>query len=84
MVGFVNQVAAEEGYLPCREIIVSGGVTSFLDGFYYMEKLTVPSVYGQASAFLKHAAAATTDLQKYIHAQIDGIRVAKAMLKIRP
>lgn len=83
MVGFVNRVVQEEGDLPCREIIISGGVTSFLDGFYYMEKLQVPSVYGQASAFLKHATGTYRELRTYIQAQIDGLRVAKAMLQIR-
>lgn len=83
MVGFVNRVVQEESDLLCREIIISGGVTSFLDGFYYMEKLRVPSVYGQASAFLKHATGTYEELRTYIQAQIDGLRVAKAMLQIR-
>lgn len=84
MVGFVNQIVREEGdNLLCRQVIISGGVSSFLDGYYLMEKLAVTSVYGQASAFLKHATGTYQDLQKYINAQIDGLRVAKAMLKIR-
>lgn len=83
MVEFVNRITREEGAIACREIIVSGGVASFLDGFYHMEKLSLPSIYGQASAFLKHATGSYADLQKYITAQIDGLRVAKAMLTVR-
>jgi isopentenyl-diphosphate Delta-isomerase len=83
MVGFVNQIVREEGFLACQQIIVSGGVSNFLDGFYHTEKLQLPSIYGQASAFLKHATGSYDDLKKYITAQIDGFRVAKAMLKIR-
>lgn len=83
MVAFVNQVVKEEGSLACQQVIVSGGVSNFLDGFYHTEKLQLPSIYGQASAFLKHATGSYEDLRKYIMAQIDGLRVAKAMLKIR-
>lgn len=83
MVNFVNQIVQEEGYIACRQIIVSGGVGSFLDGFYYTEKLQLPSVYGQASAFLKHATGSYAELKKYVMAQIDGLSVSKAMLSIR-
>lgn len=83
MVEFVNQIVKEEGYIECKQIIVSGGVCNFLDGFYYTEKLQLTSVYGQASAFLKHATGSYDELKKYVTAQIDGLRVAKAMLTIR-
>ena len=83
MVNFVNQIVKEEGYIACEQIIVSGGVSNFLDGFYHTEKLQLASIYGQASAFLKHATGSYEDLKKYVTAQIDGLRVAKAMLTIR-
>lgn len=83
MVDFVNRIVKEEIGLACRQIIVSGGVSNFLDGFYHTEKLVLPSIYGQASAFLKHATGTYADLQRFITAQVDGFRVAQAMLKIR-
>ena len=84
MVNFVNRIAQEEGSrLKCRPVIVSGGVSDFLDGYYHTEKLQVPAIYGQASAFLKHAVGDYETLVKFIEAQIDGLRVAKALLRIK-
>lgn len=85
MVSFVNTLTAELGAaLQCRQIIISGGIRSFLDGYYLMNKLTLPSIFGQASAFLKHARAPYEDLQRYVKNQIEGINLAKAYLRIRP
>lgn len=84
MVQFVNEIYREEGdKLACKEIIISGGVNTFLDGYYLTESCHLSAVYGQASAFLKHAAGNYEDLRIYVQSQIDGLRVAKAMLKVR-
>lgn len=84
MVGFVNRIIEEEKEnIACKQVIISGGVNSFLDGFYLTEKLNTPSVYGQASAFLKQATGDYETLQSYVEAQIDGLRVAKRFLKIK-
>jgi isopentenyl-diphosphate delta-isomerase len=84
MMNFVNRTAEEEGNrLRCRAVIVSGGISSFLDGYYHTEKLHLPAIYGQASAFLKHATGEYENLASFIRAQIDGLQVAKALLRIK-
>ncbi|MBK8561779.1 MAG: type 2 isopentenyl-diphosphate Delta-isomerase [Saprospiraceae bacterium] len=81
MVQFTNQIAAELGdQMRCRQIIISGGIGGFLDGFYLMKKLQVPSVYGQASGFLKHARGSYEELREYVAAQVRGLELAEAFL----
>lgn len=84
MVDFTNQIVEELGdKIRCREIIVSGGIKTFLDGFYCIKKLKLPAIYGQASSFLKHAQGDYQDLYKYVDAQIRGLELAEAFLKVR-
>jgi isopentenyl-diphosphate Delta-isomerase len=84
MVSFTNALKNElkEKFL-CENIIISGGVTNFLDGYYLTEMSNMPSVYGQASSFLKHAQKDYESLQSYIHQQIEGLKIANAYLKIK-
>ena len=65
------------------QVIISGGIGSFLDGYYLMNKLHLPSVYGQASGFLKHARGEYDELRDYVAAQVRGLEVAKAFLKVQ-
>jgi isopentenyl-diphosphate Delta-isomerase len=84
MVDFTNHIVAELGdNMRCRQIIVSGGIQDFLDGFYCIKKLTVPAIYGQASAFLKHAQGDYADLKTFIEMQIRGLELAEAFLKVK-
>jgi len=84
MVQLVNQLVAELGEQRlCNQIIISGGIRHFLDGYYLMHKLTLPAVYGQASGFLKHARGDYAELQAYVETQVRGLEVASAFLKIK-
>ena len=84
MVDFTNQIIVELGdKMRCKQVIVSGGVKDFLDGFYLTKKLNTPSIYGQASSFLKHAQGDYGDLESYIESQIRGLELAEAYLKVR-
>ncbi len=67
----------------CKEIIVSGGILDFLDGFYLINKLSSSAIYGQASAFLKYARQDYDALYKFVTAQVEGLRLAKNFLKVR-
>lgn len=85
MVNIANQVVEELGEgCRCRQIIVSGGVRHFLDGYYCIEKVQLSAVYGQASAFLKHARSDYETLREYVDTQIQGLELARALLRIRP
>lgn len=84
MVHLTNQLIVELGDdLRCKQIIISGGVRSFLDGYYLINKLALPSVYGQASGFLKYARGSYQDLRTYVEAQIQGLELANAFLRVK-
>ena len=82
MLDTVNSLVASGYKLNCKQIIISGGIRSFLDGYYLMSKSKLPSVFGQASAFLRHAKNDYTSLQSYISEQINGLKFARAFLKV--
>lgn len=72
----VNRIA-------CREFIISGGVRHYLDGYYMNELLPFNSVYGQASAFLKHAMGDYDRLAHYVQQQVDGYMFALRYLRLK-
>jgi isopentenyl-diphosphate delta-isomerase len=82
MVNYINQIVSEEEP-QCKELIISGGVKSFLDGYYLIKKSTLPSVYGMASTFLKHAREDYSQLRDFVQSQISGLEMAEAYLSIR-
>lgn len=82
MVEYVNQILMQEEPL-CKELIISGGIKSFLDGYYLIKKSALPSVYGMASTFLKHAREDYSQLRDFVQSQISGLEMAEAYLSIR-
>lgn len=99
MVGWVNDFLTKESaqgmepthedsglartQVQCKHLIISGGVRTFLDGYYLTEKSKLQAVYGQASAFLKYARSDYATLQRYVKAQVRGLELAKAYLRPR-
>jgi len=84
MVHFTNQIKEELGEkMLCRQVIISGGVRSFLDGYYLINKLNLNCVYGQASGFLKHARGSYDELHAYVESQVKGLELAAAFLKVK-
>lgn len=84
MVEFVNQALLTLGdKVKCTEIIVSGGINSFIDGYYHMEKLQLNSVYAQASALLRYAREDMEQLRQYVKTQADGLALCKQYLTLR-
>jgi isopentenyl-diphosphate delta-isomerase len=84
MIGMSLQIIEELGtQRKCNQVIVSGGIQNFLDGYYVINKLPLPCVYGQASGFLKHARGSYEELREYVDAQIQGYQLANAFLKLR-
>jgi isopentenyl-diphosphate delta-isomerase len=66
-----------------KNIIISGGVSDWLEAYYLMEKLKYPSVFGQASAFLKFAKEDFKLLDDYVLNLKKGLLLAQAYLTIR-
>lgn len=84
MVELTNQISQElKTSKRCNQLIISGGIQDFLDGYYLIEKSTIPAIYGQASGFLKHAMESYEILQEYTINQINGLSIAKSFLKIK-
>ena len=78
--GLLNELGSS---VACRQVIISGGVKNFLDGYYLIHKAEVAAVYGQASGFLKHARGDYEDLYGYVDAQIQGLELANAFLRVK-
>jgi isopentenyl-diphosphate delta-isomerase len=84
MVGFHNCLLEElEGKHCDADIIISGGIRDFMDGYYLTEKSHANSIYGQASAFLKYARGDYDDLEEYTQLQIEGLKLANTYLRLR-
>jgi isopentenyl-diphosphate delta-isomerase len=82
MVDFINQIAESEE-IRCRELIISGGITSFIDGYYLVKRSRLNSVYGQASTFLKHAKESYDQLSEFIKYQINGLKLAESFFRLK-
>ncbi len=83
MLDVINSMERSGKPLACRHLIISGGIRSFLDGYYYISKSSLPSVFGQASAFLRFARGEYQELQRFVANQINGLKFANAFLKIK-
>lgn len=82
MVDMVNNIIKEK-QPNCQQLIVSGGLKNFLDGYYYTEKSKLPALYGMAGTVLQHAMESQEDLFEFINTEIQGYQFAKAFLKVR-
>ena len=82
MLGYINQIIETEDPV-CKELIISGGIKNFLDGYYLISKSKLPAVYGMASTFLKHAMEGYDQLRDFVDAQVRGLEMANAYLSIR-
>lgn len=84
MLVWSNNVAAETGSeCKTRHLIISGGVSDYLDGYYLIKQSVLPAVYGQASAFLRHAQDDYESLRTFVRAQVRGLELANAFLAPR-
>jgi isopentenyl-diphosphate delta-isomerase len=72
MTEMVNVIFGE-GNVQCKNIIISGGIRTFLDGYYLIRKSKLPAIYGQASGFLKYAT----------ENQVKGLELAYAFLRVK-
>ncbi len=84
MTGWLNAGVAESGLqVRVKNVIISGGVRDFLDGYFLLKKSSLPAVYGQASGFLKYARGEYAELQTFVEAQVRGLELAHAFLQVK-
>ncbi|MEX1003607.1 MAG: isopentenyl-diphosphate delta-isomerase [Crocinitomicaceae bacterium] len=84
MVTFLNAAVEKLGNdRKCKNLIVSGGIKNFLDGYYYINKSSMDSIYGQAAPFLKYANESQEALDEYAKFQINGLLMAQRLLRVK-
>ena len=84
MVNYVNNIYNKsKTQLNCREIIISGGIKSALDGYYLIHKCQLNSIYGIAYRALVHAARSYAQLSNFIAAEIEAYAIASSLLRIK-
>ncbi len=83
MVDFCNTLLNQNANYSDKQIIISGGVKGFLDGYYLNTKLKNKSVYAQASAFLPYAEQGFDALDAYVEKQMKGYELAAQYLEIK-
>ncbi len=84
MIEFINAIIHhQKNTIHVKSIVISGGIKDYLDGYYLMNKLNWPSIYGQASSFLIPAKKGMKQLNEYILSQIKGLQIAQTYLKVR-
>ena len=84
MITLTNHLVAQLGtQVKTKNIIASGGIRSFVDGYYCINKLTLPSLYAQASPFLKYAQGDYDTLREFVETQIEGLRMCQAFLTVK-
>jgi isopentenyl-diphosphate delta-isomerase len=84
MVSFANKALEELGSKAlCKNSIASGGIKTFLDGYYLVRKSKANTIYAQASAFLKHATGEYEQLRNYCELQRKGLQTCYQYLKLR-
>lgn len=76
-----NLLKARPDYIS-KQIIISGGIENFLDGFYLQEQLNFSSIVGQAKNFLSRSEN-YEELRAFTNAQIEGLKMARAFLTIK-
>ncbi len=83
MVEWVNLLLDQNENVLCRQLIISGGIGNYLDGYYLVSKSKMPAIYAQASAFLRHSRGEYAPLRNFVASQIEGYSMAQALLKPR-
>ena len=80
MVHLCNQLEVQKTK---KALIISGGVKTYLDGYYLINKSKANAIYGQASQFLKFAMGDYEELKVYIEGQLNALSIASSFLSIK-
>lgn len=84
MIDLSKNIVADLGEdIQTTHLIASGGIKTFLDGYYCTESLPLSGLYAMASAFLVHARDDYSALQSYVKAQVEGLEMCKTFLTVK-
>jgi isopentenyl-diphosphate delta-isomerase len=84
MVEMVNAIKRQKPHEQMVDnFIISGGIKSFLDGFYLCQKLNACAIYGQAKIILEYARGEYDILAAFIEEQLNGYACATSFLEVK-
>lgn len=83
MTHMVNDIVSSSNTYSCKQLIISGGITNILDGYYLQQLCRLPSVIGMGSALLKVAAGEYEELRNYLQQVEKSYQLASSYLRIR-
>lgn len=84
MTNMLCSILEDQEFIPkTKSIIVSGGVSSYLDGFYFTQRIPLNTMYGQASAMLKYAQIGFDALDQFVEGQVEGLQLAHQFLTLK-
>ena len=83
MINIINHLLENEKNIKCKNIIASGGVKSFLDGYYFTQLCQMPTMYGMASRLLKYSQGDYGLLKDFFEKHISGLKFASKLLRIK-
>jgi isopentenyl-diphosphate delta-isomerase len=83
MLHWINKFADEQKEINTQNLIISGGINSFLDGYYLTKSSNMPAIYGMASGFLKYAMGDYEELKHFAEIQTKGLQLAYNLLEVR-
>jgi isopentenyl-diphosphate delta-isomerase len=83
MIEFVNDINSANNAFLCDKFIVSGGVKNYLDGYYLLNKIKSEAAFAMASGFLKHAMGTYDELKEFTKLQLEGLKMANNLLRVR-
>jgi isopentenyl-diphosphate delta-isomerase len=78
----VNNIVENTNKINTERLIISGGLKTFLDGYYFINKSRIPAVYGMASTFLKYAQEDYHQLKEFTKSQVEGLKMAYSFLNV--
>ncbi len=82
MLEWSNDLIESGSKVKAKQLIISGGIKNFLDGYYFVESSKLQATYGMASGFLKYALESDEELDQFVQLQLEGYDMAQAMLRI--
>lgn len=67
----------------CKQLIISGGISNAVDGYYLIESSELPAIFGMGGAFLNYAAMGEEELRTFSQNLIWSYQLAQSYLQIK-
>ena len=83
MTHMINDIVSNSTTYSCKQLIISGGITHILDGYYLQQVSKLSSVIGMGSALLKVASKSYEELQSFLQQLERSYQLASSYLKIK-